>query len=483
MTWSSLFLECTGFVLVWLPSRRLRHLTVASMILLHVGIDMTMNMHIFEWLSIIGWCMFLFESEEPSTEPWQREETNPPTAPLPKNRPTGPPPFHGRRGILDAFLITVLLIFFIDTVPFMELYDSLLLLLTYNAKTNEVLSSNASISLAKRALNLLYYSHWWRDQLFTIPIAIPFLYPLGLYQGVWNLYSGAPDTFCRYEILLSTNNNTFDAETLDRITSKDISIFRSPDWGTLTWWEKKRWQRPMTMYEKLPEYMCLDCFVQYHARQYMQQHGRGYIASLRLHVECERPPPPPAVDDWWNWTGWFYANAKQENLVPLDMESLLYVVNICDELSDDCVQWKLDGLCDWYNDNSSITDQDLFTMTQLCRRSCELCPEQGYDADKLLNGTRLSVIWPIPEKKMYVNDVHIASPEAMYYDATIIQVKDRPRGKRYLLRYDDAFYNSEWFDPILLRERGYRLISTPPPSELGLDSSLQDDAKLFQDEL
>lgn len=48
--------------MVWVPS--LRYPIVMSMILLHVGIDIGMNMHIFEWLAIVGWMGFLLQPDD-----------------------------------------------------------------------------------------------------------------------------------------------------------------------------------------------------------------------------------------------------------------------------------------------------------------------------------------------------------------------------------------------------------------------------------
>jgi hypothetical protein len=57
MTWASLFLECTCWVLVWpITTRRL---VVVNMVLFHLGIELAMNLHTFQWLSMLGWLSFL----------------------------------------------------------------------------------------------------------------------------------------------------------------------------------------------------------------------------------------------------------------------------------------------------------------------------------------------------------------------------------------------------------------------------------------
>jgi hypothetical protein len=460
MTWASLFLECTGLFLVWWPTRSVRYAVVTSMILLHVGIDLAMNMHIFEWLSIIGWCMFLFESSEPQPK-------TPNVAPPMPSKVT----FWHRHSLINFFLVSIILTFLIDTFPILHVYEGLVCLL--HPMTGLSVSSPALRVLSKSVARL----NKNRKNALVKPFIMRYLDPLGLYQDVWDMYSDASDEFVRFEITLSVykkplvlnGNVTDDAQIL-----KNVNIL-SPDWGTMTWYEKKRWQRPMTMYDNFHGRMCFDCFVQYQARQYLKERvGKGNdsasgdfgIASIRLEKHTVAPPPPPDFDDWWNWKGWFYANAKQTTFERLPTISL-FVLNFCNDLSDQCNERMIDGLCDAvsnhhvdrYSYNRSITDQDRFAMTQLCRRSCLWCPEHGYNADTLLNGTRISVIWPIPSSIiLYGSNSEDSDYAAMYYDATIVQVVDHPM-KRYLLKYDSRLYESEWFDPITLRDRGYRLIS------------------------
>ena len=477
MTWASLFLECSSILLVWLPFRRMRYSVVAAMILLHVGIDLAMNMHIFEWLSIIGWCMFLFE---PSAEPHASFSVPRAAASTVKMAV-----WH-RRWVINGFLIFVLLIFFIDTFPLLNLYSSTVIVL-YPA-----LKSFVSSATWKRVSDGVTQLELYRTKRFTNPFVRPYLDPLGLRQGEWNMYADPSDEFCRIETIISLYRNppsSSESITSDIEALEDISIL-SPDWDTLTWYEKKRWQRPMTMYANLPEFMCLDCFANYQARQYMEQQSSQSkdvvtsdvsIASIALNKRCASPPPPPTFDDWWNWTGWFYADAKQTIFESKETESLI-VLNLCNDLSDQCDSWKLAGFCDVVSDHHSkrytlsheISDHFRFTMTQLCRRSCRWCAEDGYDADVFLNGTRVSVVWPVPLKIMYDGAPEDEASSTMYYDATIIQVKDHPM-KRYLLQYDISGYDHEWFDPIILRERGYRLISNP-------ETSMGDDRDSFVNE-
>ena len=59
LCWVSLVVECTCWIVVWF--KPLRVPTVIVMVLFHIGIDLAMNMHCFEWLFILGWLFFLVE--------------------------------------------------------------------------------------------------------------------------------------------------------------------------------------------------------------------------------------------------------------------------------------------------------------------------------------------------------------------------------------------------------------------------------------
>ncbi|VEU40055.1 unnamed protein product [Pseudo-nitzschia multistriata] len=75
-TLASLVLECTCWFLVWVP--RLRVPVVVAMVVFHLGIETGMNIHTFQWTSILCWTSFLVVPE-PKPEPSRgaRNNTNP----------------------------------------------------------------------------------------------------------------------------------------------------------------------------------------------------------------------------------------------------------------------------------------------------------------------------------------------------------------------------------------------------------------------
>jgi hypothetical protein len=472
------------------------------MIALHIGIELTMNMHVFEILSIIGWCMFFIVPDDKGMAATRNENhTNAGSDVLPRFLSCIV------QKILNLLLFSVIFILITDSFPLYELYHVLEGVLKVPLATMQSTATSSFVAavvqvgsstttLIQMTLRQLYDL---RRTVFYKQLMVPYLYST-LYQEVWNLYNDAPDTNCIYttNITTYTTNRNINIRDVDDGNDKYSSIrksytYTSPDWGKMTWYTKKRHQRPMTMQEKLVPYMCRNCYVQYHAHALMRQAAVNlrqqnendtttatmmnvpsiHLASATLTMQCENPPDPPELDDWFNMTGWFFANAKQEVLVQ-DDPVVLYTVNMCEDLNVElCQLWYNEGLCyhahnhhnyrHSYNNGTLRLDNDafVFNITQTCRRSCRLCPEQGYDSDRLPNGTRISIYWPVQSwddsTQMYTFD----PTTSKYFDGTIIEVRERPM-KQYLIRYDDSPYNSEWFDPTILRDRGYHLIPVVP---------------------
>ncbi|CAB9521263.1 Vitamin K-dependent gamma-carboxylase [Seminavis robusta] len=59
MTWAALLIETLAPILVWPATTR--KWALGSIILLHFGMEISLNMHCFEWLTILAWCSFLAE--------------------------------------------------------------------------------------------------------------------------------------------------------------------------------------------------------------------------------------------------------------------------------------------------------------------------------------------------------------------------------------------------------------------------------------
>jgi len=148
MTWSSLLLECTCWITCWFAP----NITVVNMILLHLGIELSMNMHCFEFLSVMGWMVFLVETNVVDEQDDDNENKSNARS---KNNTW-------KRTVINVCLLSVITIAFIDTAP-VELLP--------------ISSSAFSTRLVVPALE-------YRARLLKNVID-PCLSPLGLYQGTW----------------------------------------------------------------------------------------------------------------------------------------------------------------------------------------------------------------------------------------------------------------------------------------------------------
>ena len=111
LCWSSLGLELACWILIWPAATRMPILI--SIILFHVGIDLSMNMHTFEWNTILGWLVFLVKPVAPSAESNVSETTNNGTS----NKTSKTKPSRFSRFLLNVFLATWISVFFVNTVP------------------------------------------------------------------------------------------------------------------------------------------------------------------------------------------------------------------------------------------------------------------------------------------------------------------------------------------------------------------------------
>jgi hypothetical protein len=102
--YGSLAVECLSWILVWLLATRMP--TIVSIILLHVGIDLSMNMNIFEWLSILGWMVFL-------ARPRTQQDEDPSGAEFKQRRKA----FH-HRTLANLYIAVFIIIYGCEVIPF-----------------------------------------------------------------------------------------------------------------------------------------------------------------------------------------------------------------------------------------------------------------------------------------------------------------------------------------------------------------------------
>ena len=107
---------------------------------------------------------------------------------------------------------------------------------------------------------------------------------VGLRQEPWILYDGDhPDDGNHYfHARIQYQNGTF-------------LEWSSPDWSTMPWYVKKRYQRSMTFYEGCEE----DARAQQLLMQSLVRENGPNVVSVHLSMTYELSPRPPADLNWW----------------------------------------------------------------------------------------------------------------------------------------------------------------------------------------
>jgi hypothetical protein len=149
LCWSSLLFELCSPFTIWIPGT-VKKVTLIGAFMLHVGIDITMHMHVFEWLTLLGWYTFTVE---------------PPTGAAAANK--FPKPSCTRRLLVDTVIVmTLLSAFAVDTFPMRRYF-------------------NVAPKSIKPMIGRLGQ---WHDvaQGYVSPI----LHRVGLKQGSWDMYDG-----------------------------------------------------------------------------------------------------------------------------------------------------------------------------------------------------------------------------------------------------------------------------------------------------
>ena len=307
--WSAMVLEVSGWTFVWIPQTRI--LAVIGMFLLHVGIDLTMNMYAFEWLAIIGWLVFLVQPTVPFVDAANAEKKTTVT------------PSRARR-VGNVVMLTLLSMFAIDAFPVEDIY----------------------ILAPKFAKPFLMGVENSRAALYDI--ISPVLHRVALQQGVWNMYTGDyPDSSnCYYRANLFYVNGT----SLE---------WNSPDWINMPWWERKMKMRLMNYYdsgETNTASASWVAFAKYLQKTHSGEGPENRVLTVDMDLRCEGGVEYPTD------IGWFepVRQPMEEWATPM------LTLDVCgDDFEEECGNWKEQGLCNRYPEG----------MTLYCQKTCGLCTD------------------------------------------------------------------------------------------------------------
>ncbi len=242
LTWSALLVEGTCYITVWLPA--LRKTSIVLMILFHVGIDLSMNMHIFEWLSCIGWCVFWIQPEPRNNK--ENVETD-------KNGKTSTKKHSGsflKKALLNGFIASFIFSISLDCIPF----DAIGIIVP-----ESITPAWGKIHAARNHIFNTYV-----DRILT---------PIGLAQGGdWGMYTNVDQ-----EIIVLR----LDAQLINGTVVKNI--WRSRDWSQMTNWERKFYCRDGNFYESLPDNKNeLLHFVEVISKSFVKEND---VSALRVNKE------------------------------------------------------------------------------------------------------------------------------------------------------------------------------------------------------
>ena len=240
---------------------------------------------------------------------------------------------------------------------------------------------------------------------FFVSIIDPYISPLGLTQGVWDMFSHATDEAQQFEATLKFENGT-------------LVVWRSPDWSEHCWAYKKRLQRILTWHEYMadePVWGVKDAW----ARKLARDHGDD-VVSVVIEQHTYAPPEHPQHLGFWD-------AARQP--LSLTYTKHYFTVNLCDEIDTDCEALANYGGCD--------NQENWFHALNHCRKSCNFC----HHTNDLVAGSRVSVFQGADES---------------FYDRTIREIAEHPQ--RFLVEWDE--YDEEWerLDRFQMRERLFTIL-------------------------
>jgi hypothetical protein len=288
LCWASLTIESTCWILIWPKATRIPMLV--AIVGLHVGIDLAMNMHCFEWLAILGWMSFLATPGVPDATLPEADKQN--TTAQPKKRRV-------YRWFGNLLLATYLVYSWAST--------------------------NAGNYLEKAAPPVLkpILKGYNDAAIYIRELGDPIAIRMGLGQGPWDMFSGLVDTRHKAFVINVT------------LTDGEVIESSSPEWGAMTWWQKKRYMRPMDYNEYLSEKSnahAHKAICRAFAREY------DNVATVELSFAWrDAPDVPPADLGWWDYParrpieGYYLEN--------------YYKLNVNANLHESCDLWADQGEC------------------------------------------------------------------------------------------------------------------------------------------
>jgi len=254
LCWSALLLEGICYITVWIPA--LRNVSVALMVFLHIGIDFSMNMHMFEWLSCVGWIVFLVQPAPKVDDGSKAALSQSSIDKKHKNKMISIRSFL-KKALTNIFVSSVIFIIMIDSVPYTDITH-----------------------LLPKSMKPAWKSFVERKTSLFIKID-SYISPIGVSQGGdWGMYSNVHVVLTDTRIDAVLVNGTL----ID-------NIWRSPDWFKMSDWKRKFYARHMNFYSEVVESKDeLLYFVELMSKPVLENHdvkGLKVVEESRTHKEHE----------------------------------------------------------------------------------------------------------------------------------------------------------------------------------------------------
>lgn len=311
MTWSSLLVEGLCYITVWIPA--LRNLSVSLMVLFHLGIDLSMNMNMFEWLACVGWCVFLVQPEKTPKETKRKPKKN-------ENRTKAIGDSFLKKAAINSFVATFIFVISLDCIPFAAIGKFI----------PQPLEPTWSTLVEGR--NHLF--NGYVDQIIT---------PMGLSQGGdWGMYTNVEQALVVLRL---------DAELKNGTMVKNI--WRSPDWSAMTDWERKFRCREANYYDSLPDLKNeLLYFVEVISKPFVEKNdveGMVLTKETRAHYNLKMQP-----------SGGFWSPVLRP-----PMKAYFEEISLKVRLGGGCVDALSSDTC-----VQLIKERGCNTLGEQCRKSC-----------------------------------------------------------------------------------------------------------------
>jgi Vitamin K-dependent gamma-carboxylase len=384
-TYLALLVEGLGWLLIWpLYTRRI---TLIIILLFHVGLDVAMTMHIFEYLTMVGWLVFLVEEpkriEECAPHSQIEESLDPSSAVVEET--SSPDEFvHKQERITkkDGLPVKWTMRRLVDTSIFLVFF---IMFAAENISGSDItfLTPKRFQPYVQKYLAAPLEYFFWSTPVRNI------LAWSGLHCGPWTVYGGEPDdTNHRYEAEIRFFPSGY-PESSDQIDIP-LVLWKSPDYGSLNGWQKKRHTRNMNYLEYVadsgPAQIAL---CEYLSRQFARPDRR--VSSVRLIGYMDYSVPVPSDLDWFRSPARQPMVTDTTHLYTLFTETFNFDYSDKIGILDHFAEVQEPPLSHEYVDESeyraheeeSSRDMDKTstgTHTDECRHGDATCQANGYDA-------------------------------------------------------------------------------------------------------